>query len=151
LWEPEPVQLTNELDTDGAAMPMAEEPIVTAESASAHRYPNDPFRPPADSTPLMEPPSPYAPPSKPIHRISLASRTGTGTSGLGGIAVTSAIFAAMHGPQWPAPIALFVLSFVIGYVYQRTGSLIAAICMHATFNGFSTLLLLGFLLVPQSA
>src|SRR5262249_28766190 len=74
----------------------------------------------------------------------------TGASGLAGIAVTSVIFAAMHGPQWPAPIALFVLSFVIGYVYQRTGSLIAAICMHATFNGFSTLLLLGFLLVPQS-
>ena len=57
----------------------------------------------------------------------------------------------VHGAQWPAPIALFVLSVVIGYVYHRTGSLIAAICMHATFNGFSTLLLLGSLLAPQSA
>jgi membrane protease YdiL (CAAX protease family) len=72
-------------------------------------------------------------------------------SGLAGIIATSLVFAGMHGPQWPAPIALFVLSVVIGYVYHRTGSLIVAICMHATFNGFSTLLLLGFLLVPQSA
>ena len=73
------------------------------------------------------------------------------TSGLAGIIGTSLIFAAMHGAQWPAPIALFVLSMVIGYVYHRTGSLLSAICMHAAFNGFSTLLLLGFLLVPQSA
>ena len=45
----------------------------------------------------------------------------------------------VHAPQWPAPIALFVLSLVIGTVYHRTGSLIAAIFMHATFNGLSTL------------
>jgi membrane protease YdiL (CAAX protease family) len=72
-------------------------------------------------------------------------------SGLAGIVATSLVFAALHVAQWPAPIALFVLSVVIGYVYQRTGSLIAAICIHAAFNGFSTLLLLGFLLAPQSA
>ena len=38
--------------------------------------------------------------------------------GLAAIVVTSLIFAAVHGPQWPAPIALFILSVVIGYVYQ---------------------------------
>ncbi len=70
---------------------------------------------------------------------------------MAGIVLTSLIFAAVHGPQWPAPIPLFILSVVIGYVYQRTGSLIAAICMHAAFNGFSTILLLGILLSPQSA
>ena len=70
---------------------------------------------------------------------------------MAGIVLTSLIFAAVHGPQWPAPIPLFILSVVIGYVYQRTGSLIAAICMHAAFNGFSTVLLLGALLSPQSA
>ena len=43
--------------------------------------------------------------------------------------------------QWPAPIALFVLALVIGTVYYRTGSLIAAIFMHATFNGISTFML----------
>ena len=50
-----------------------------------------------------------------------------------------ALFAAVHAPQWPAPIPLFVLALIIGSVYHRTGSLIAAIFMHATFNGFSTL------------
>ncbi len=68
-----------------------------------------------------------------------------------GITITSLIFAALHFDQWPAPIALFLLSVVIGYVYERTGSLIAAMCMHAAFNGLSTFLLLSPLLVPQSA
>ena len=77
--------------------------------------------------------------------------SGRGGRGLAAIVVTSLIFAAVHGPQWPAPIALFILSVTIGYVYQRTGSLIAAICMHATFNGISTLMLLWVLLLPQSA
>jgi membrane protease YdiL (CAAX protease family) len=72
-------------------------------------------------------------------------------AGLTGIVLTSLIFAGVHGPQWPAPFAIFVLSIAIGFVYQRTGSLIAAICMHATFNGLATILLLGSLLSPQSA
>jgi hypothetical protein len=62
------------------------------------------------------------------------------------IVVTSLVFAGVHGPQWPAPIALFVLSLAIGAIYHRTGSLIAAICMHAVFNGFSTLWLFLVLL-----
>ncbi len=62
------------------------------------------------------------------------------------IVLTSVLFAAVHAPQWPAPIALFALALVIGTVYYRTGSLIAAIFMHATFNGISTLLLFGALL-----
>ena len=39
-------------------------------------------------------------------------------------------FAAMHLPQWPAPIAIFLLSMGLGACYQRTGSLLAAITMH---------------------
>jgi membrane protease YdiL (CAAX protease family) len=58
------------------------------------------------------------------------------------IFLTSIAFAAMHFPQWPAPIAIFFLSMALGTVYQRTGSLIATIAMHGTFNGISTLLLL---------
>jgi len=58
------------------------------------------------------------------------------------ILVTSLIFAALHLPQWPAPIAILLLSMALGAVYQRTGSLIASITMHATFNGVNTLLLL---------
>ncbi len=58
------------------------------------------------------------------------------------ILFTSIFFAAMHLPQWPAPLAIFLLSMALGIVYQRSGSLVAAITMHATFNGFNTLLLL---------
>ena len=57
------------------------------------------------------------------------------------IVITSLLFASVHAAQWPAPIALFALALVIGTVYHRTGSLIAAIFMHATFNGLSTLAL----------
>jgi membrane protease YdiL (CAAX protease family) len=58
------------------------------------------------------------------------------------ILFTSFFFAAMHLSQWPAPVAIFLLSMALGTVYQRTGSLLAAITMHATFNGVNTLLLL---------
>jgi membrane protease YdiL (CAAX protease family) len=66
--------------------------------------------------------------------------------GYASIAITSAFFAYVHAPQWPAPIALFVLAVVIGIVYYRTGSLISAICMHATFNAISTLMLFAAVL-----
>ena len=55
------------------------------------------------------------------------------------IVLTSLFFAALHAPQWPAPIALFLLSLGLGVVYLRTGSLLATICMHAIFNGISIL------------
>jgi membrane protease YdiL (CAAX protease family) len=58
------------------------------------------------------------------------------------IVLTSIFFASLHAPQWPAPIAIFLLSMALGAIYQRTGSLITVIAMHGTFNGFSTLLLL---------
>ena len=58
------------------------------------------------------------------------------------ILLTSVFFAAMHLPQWPAPIAILLLSMALGTVYQRTGSLLASITMHAFFNGINTLLLL---------
>jgi membrane protease YdiL (CAAX protease family) len=57
------------------------------------------------------------------------------------IVLTSLFFASLHAAQWPAPIPLFLLSLALGIVYQRTGSLLAPICMHALFNGFSTLML----------
>jgi membrane protease YdiL (CAAX protease family) len=58
------------------------------------------------------------------------------------IVSTSLFFAAMHAAQWPAPIAIFILSVALGTLYHRTGSLLSAIAMHGTFNGYSTLLLL---------
>lgn len=59
---------------------------------------------------------------------------------------TSLLFAGLHAPQWPAPVGIFFLSVVIGVVYQRTGSLVTAIVMHAVFNACGTLLLLQSLL-----
>lgn len=59
------------------------------------------------------------------------------------IVATSILFAALHGPQWPAPIALFVLSLVMGVVYQKTGSLLASMVLHGVFNGISTLMLIA--------
>jgi membrane protease YdiL (CAAX protease family) len=67
------------------------------------------------------------------------------------VVLTSLFFAIVHLPQWPAPIALFVLSLALGTVYQRTGSLIASIFMHATFNGLSTIALIGAILLGQAA
>jgi membrane protease YdiL (CAAX protease family) len=57
------------------------------------------------------------------------------------IVVTSLVFAAAHGAQWPSPIPIFILSLALGFLYQRTGSLLASFALHALFNGFSTLLL----------
>jgi membrane protease YdiL (CAAX protease family) len=70
-------------------------------------------------------------------------------SGRLAIVLTSLLFAAIHAPQWPAPIGLFFLALVIGTVYHRTGSLIAAIFVHATFNGLSTLAMFTALLAGQ--
>ncbi len=57
------------------------------------------------------------------------------------ILVTSLIFALMHASQGPAPVALFVLSLGIGYLYQRTGSLLACIVMHMLLNFFTLTLI----------
>jgi membrane protease YdiL (CAAX protease family) len=69
------------------------------------------------------------------YRPRSPARTGTA------IVLTSLFFALLHWQQWPAPIPLFLLAVGLGVVYQRTGSLIAPICMHAIFNAFSTLML----------
>jgi len=58
------------------------------------------------------------------------------------IVMTSFFFAIVHYQQWPAPIPIFLLSLGLGTLYQLTGSLLASISMHATFNSISTLLLL---------
>jgi membrane protease YdiL (CAAX protease family) len=58
------------------------------------------------------------------------------------VMLTSLLFAAVHAPQMPAPIPIFLLSLVLGTLYQRTGSLIPSFVVHAMFNGFSTVILL---------
>ncbi len=64
------------------------------------------------------------------------------------ILLTSSVFALVHIPQWPAPLAIFLLSLGLGLVYQRTGSLVASFVLHAAFNGLSTLALILVALNP---
>ncbi len=64
-----------------------------------------------------------------------------------GIVSTSLVFAAVHAPQWPAPIPLFVFSVALGVVFQRTGSLIAATIMHAMLNAISTFVMILLILM----
>ncbi|WP_435006971.1 CPBP family intramembrane glutamic endopeptidase [Tundrisphaera lichenicola] len=53
--------------------------------------------------------------------------------------VVSLVFAALHSLVWPTPIPIFFLSLGLGFLYQRTGGLVAPIALHMTFNGVSTL------------
>ena len=50
------------------------------------------------------------------------------------ILITSLLFGLAHFSQGPAPVSLFVLSLGLGYLYQRTGSLVACIVMHMVLN-----------------
>ena len=65
------------------------------------------------------------------------------------ILLTSMLFVFMHIPVIPgasmasAATTLLVLSFCLGWVYERTGRLLAPILVHALFNG-SNLLLFHF-------
>lgn len=62
------------------------------------------------------------------------------------IAATSAVFALMHwsAVEPNALVALFVLSLGFGWVFEKTGRLVAPIVMHALFNaGNLALTLLG--------
>ncbi len=57
----------------------------------------------------------------------------------GAIVITSLTFASMHFTQWPAPVALFVLSLGLGYLYDRTGRLLPCIVVHALLNATTVL------------
>ena len=57
------------------------------------------------------------------------------------ILITSACFALLHTPWMMPPI--FVLSVVIGYLFERTGRLWVAIATHVAFNATSTALFLA--------
>jgi membrane protease YdiL (CAAX protease family) len=70
-----------------------------------------------------------------------------GDRGVGGlpagvvpIVATSALFALMHYGQGPAPIPLFFLALVLGYLYRRTHRVLPAIGLHMCLNGTSMLM-----------
>lgn len=88
--------------------------------------------------------SPTSWPSLEIEEDGVGSRPRT----LWPILLTSAFFALVHAEQWPAPVAIFVLSLGLGFVYQASGSLVSSIVMHALFNLLGTLILFNALLNP---
>lgn len=61
------------------------------------------------------------------------------------IFVASAVFALVHvgATTWHALPGLFVLGVVLGWLYERTGSLWPSILVHAGFNGLNVWLVLS--------
>ncbi len=57
------------------------------------------------------------------------------------IVASSALFALIHWGQGPAPVPLFFLALVLGYVYQRTHRIWPSMVAHALLNGTSMLIL----------
>jgi membrane protease YdiL (CAAX protease family) len=53
------------------------------------------------------------------------------------IVITAAMFSLAHAGQGPAPIPLFFFGLALGYVYQKTGSIVPCILLHMMLNGFS--------------
>ncbi len=63
--------------------------------------------------------------------------------------LTSLLFSALHIGQGAAYIPLFILSFGIGYVGNKTGSIIPCVIIHMVLNGISTIPLI-YLIIYQS-
>ncbi len=53
----------------------------------------------------------------------------------GPIAISSILFAAMHIGQGPAPIPLFFLALVLGYLYRQTHRIWPSLVVHLLLNG----------------
>lgn len=62
--------------------------------------------------------------------------------GLPPILISSFVFAAVHFSAGPAPVALFFLALVLGYLYQRTHRILPSIVTHAAFNATSMVMLM---------
>jgi membrane protease YdiL (CAAX protease family) len=59
------------------------------------------------------------------------------------IIITSIVFAALHASEWPAPVPLFFLALILGYLYNRTHRLLPCIVVHLLFNGLSVAVVLS--------
>lgn len=53
------------------------------------------------------------------------------------ILISSMLFALAHSGQGLAPVPLFGFSIALGYLFQKTGSLVPSIGAHMLLNGFS--------------
>lgn len=123
-----------------------EDPAVSAERPRVWWLPRLPGlgsdRPPASANPYD------APLSEPFEGETAApGRARMADLRYVPIVLTSALFAAVHFEQMPAPLAIFPLALVLGLLYERTESLVPSFLLHALFNGFNTTLLIGTILV----
>src|SRR5688572_21206538 len=82
---------------------------------------------PAPFEPAAQPVLEYAPPP-----VRASPHAGAGARWLA-IVVTSVLFALVHGAVWMMP-PIFFFSLCLGYVYERTANLWAAIAVHLLFN-----------------
>jgi membrane protease YdiL (CAAX protease family) len=56
---------------------------------------------------------------------------------------TALLFSAVHSFAWPTPVALFVLGLGLGWLAERTQSLVAPMVLHGLFNAVACLMLLA--------
>jgi membrane protease YdiL (CAAX protease family) len=56
-------------------------------------------------------------------------------TGMMPILISSVLFAGAHAGQWPAPIPLFFLALVLGYLYHQTHRLLPSLVVHMLLNG----------------
>lgn len=120
--------------------------------AEADPKPDDPSDP-LETIDLEGPSAPAGRPPRLLPRMPRPLREASrrwASSGVMPAVLTSALFALLHAEQWPAPLAIFLLSLGLGTVYQRSGSLLTSFTIHALFNGFSTLLLFTALLAGDA-
>lgn len=60
------------------------------------------------------------------------------------IVLASVLFSLIHfGVPWQSLVALFLISLVFGYLYERTGSLLTPIVAHVVFNAVNIALVLA--------
>jgi membrane protease YdiL (CAAX protease family) len=87
--------------------------------------------------------NPYEAPVAPIESIpeTIPVRRTVALRLLAANATVALIFAALHGQVWPTPMPIFCLALGLGFLYQRTGSLLPSIVLHMCINGVSTLAL----------
>ena len=80
---------------------------------------------------------------------ALRARRWAHANGILAIYGSAMLFAIFHSSNWPAPIALFPMGLVSGWLYHRTQSLIGPITFHAFFNFVTLIALYGMTMDAQ--
>ncbi|MDH3719668.1 MAG: CPBP family intramembrane metalloprotease, partial [Planctomycetota bacterium] len=85
--------------------------------------------------------NPYASPAATSHERATGERTGLAPDRLvaAPILISSGLFAVFHVGHGPAPIPLFFLALVLGYLYQKTHRILPSLVVHMLLNGTSML------------